>query len=77
MLVLLVGKMAGNGYELPENTMEYRLYPRLPPKLAKSDVLQFLIEQIDAYHAHLSKYLVPYIWQNEPFRLKTDSETSK
>ena len=70
-------KMAVNDYELPENTMEYHIYPSLPSKLTKLGIRQFLIDQIDAYHAHLSKYLVPYIWQNEPFSLKENNDTSK
>ena len=53
-----------------ENTVEYRLFPPIPEDCSHEEIRQYLEEQIEIYSAHLSSYLVGYIWQNEPFRLR-------
>jgi len=53
-----------------ESTVEYCLFPHLPEDCSHEEIKQYLEEQIEIYFAHLSSYLVGYIWQNDPFRLR-------
>lgn len=53
-----------------EDTVEYHIFPILPDGLKQTECVQYLEEQADIYLAHLSRTLVEYIWQNEPFRLR-------
>ena len=58
------------GREPTENAVEYRLFPPLPEGLTVTEREKLLEELQDTYLAHLSQYLVEYIWQNEPFQLR-------
>ena len=58
------------GREPTENAVEYRLFPQLPEGLPVTEREKLLEELQDTYLAHLSQYLVEYIWQNEPFQLR-------
>ena len=60
--------MAGN--KPSENEVEYRLFPQLPDGLSTTEREKLLEELQDNYLAHLSPYVVEYIWQNEPFQLR-------
>ena len=59
------------------DTTEYRLCPLVPEGLDEKATYQCLEEQLDAVLAFLSKYLVDYIWQNEPFQLRVVPETGE
>lgn len=61
--------MAGRDSSI-ENCVEFRLFPQFPDGLNTNEREQLLEELQDSYLAHLSAYLVDYIWQNEPFQLR-------
>lgn len=55
-----------------DDVVEYRLFPVLDEELKEeTELAQALEECIDLYLAHLSPFLVDYIWQSEPFRLQS------
>ena len=62
--------MAEPKQRVPDDVVEYRLFPDVPESVGKADIQKYLEEQIDVYLAHLSPLLVEYIWQNEPFYLR-------
>lgn len=49
--------------------VEYFLFPSLSGVKEKEGIRAKLDELCDVYVAHLSQYLVQFIWQNEPFKL--------
>ena len=60
-----------------EDAVEYRIFPNLPDGLKQTECVQYLEEQADIYLAHLSRAIVEYIWQNEPFRLRVVGGSGK
>ena len=60
-----------------DDLAKYQLFPLLPDGLNESIVSSYLEEQLDTYLAHLSRLLVGYIWQNEPFHLRPCSKSGK
>ncbi|CAL1530846.1 unnamed protein product [Lymnaea stagnalis] len=60
---------------LPEDVVEYNIFPQVPSDLPENEVKEYLEKQIDAILAHLSRQIVNYIWQHESFNLKP--KTSK
>lgn len=57
--------------QLPEDVVEYYIFPPLPGTDQKDRLKPYLEEQLDLYLASFSPLLVDYIWQNEPFKLTT------
>ena len=57
--------------------MEYRIFPVIPDGMKQAECVQYLDEQADIYLAHMSRSLVQYIWQNEPFRLRVVAASGK
>ncbi|XP_072043233.1 protein ecdysoneless homolog [Amphiura filiformis] len=53
-----------------DDVLEYRLFPALQEDLKdETAIVQTLEECMDIYLAHLSPFLVDYIWQSQPFSL--------
>ena len=65
--------MAGRGVHTTDEAVEYRLFPSVPNPLDARECEKYLEEQLDAYMAHLSPYLVGHIWQEQPFSLNVMS----
>ncbi|XP_048248661.1 protein ecdysoneless homolog [Haliotis rufescens] len=61
--------MAGKGHRSSEDTVEYYLFPSIPNRIGDDEVQAYLEEQVDIFLAHLSPFLIDYIWQCEPFTL--------
>lgn len=55
---------------VPEDVLEYYLYPLICEDLNDEELFEYLEEQKDIYLAHLSHLLVDYIWQNEALNLR-------
>ncbi|XP_029646832.1 protein ecdysoneless homolog isoform X1 [Octopus sinensis] len=55
---------------VPEDVVEYSLFPFVSDHLDDLKAQEYLEEQKDIFLAHLSPLLVDYIWQKEPFKLK-------
>ncbi|KAI8742151.1 protein SGT1 [Biomphalaria glabrata] len=55
---------------LPEDVVEYSIFPQIPNDLHADAIKRFLDKQIDDILAHLSDRIVNYIWQHESFNLK-------
>lgn len=53
---------------LPENTVQYYLYPQDVPS---NDVAEYLESLILECYSILGKCLGKYTWQDEPFHLKS------
>ncbi|XP_060076683.1 protein ecdysoneless homolog [Ylistrum balloti] len=66
--------MAEKRKHLPEDVVEYYLFPTLPETLNKSEVEKYLEELLDSYLAFVSPLVVDYIWQNDPFSLIVTAE---
>ncbi|XP_033743269.1 protein ecdysoneless homolog isoform X1 [Pecten maximus] len=66
--------MAEKRKHLPEDVVEYFLFPTLPESLNKSEVKKYLEELLDSYLAFVSPLVVDYIWQNDPFSLVATTE---
>ncbi|XP_005111816.1 protein ecdysoneless homolog [Aplysia californica] len=62
--------VVGGMKRLPEDVVEYTIYPNIPSHIEGDGVKKYLEKQIDAILAHLSRKLLRYIWQHEPFRLR-------
>ena len=60
-----------------EDSVEYRIFPVIPDGMKQEECVQYLDEQADICLAHLSRSLVEYIWQNEPFRLRVVAACGK
>ena len=60
-----------------EDSVEYRIFPVIPDGMKQAESVQYLDEQADIYLAHMSRSLVEYIWQNEPFRLRVVAVSGK
>ena len=60
--------------QLPEDVVEYRLFPDLKGLDLVGNVEKYLEEQIDSYLAFISPFVVDHIWQNEPFSLSVSSD---
>ena len=56
--------------QLPEDVVDYIIYPIIPQDIDDAGIKDFLEKQIDAILAHLSQKLLRYIWQHECFRLR-------
>ncbi|XP_074649522.1 protein ecdysoneless homolog [Tubulanus polymorphus] len=61
--------MATDERRLPEDVVEYLLFPYLPDTFDDEVIEDHLEKQLDLYLAYLSQWLVDYIWQNQPFHL--------
>ena len=68
--------MAGRADRTAEDTVEYRLFPEIPDGLGEKETQKFLEETLDSYLVHLSRFLVDYIWQCEPFHMAVVAGTS-
>lgn len=55
---------------LPDDVVEYSVFPQIPDDLPNDDIKDFLEKQADAILAHLSDRIVNYIWQHESFSLR-------
>ena len=54
-----------------DDVVEYRLFPSLTEDVKdEKQIVQTLEECLDLYLAHLSPFLVDYIWQSQPFSLQ-------
>ncbi|KAL3877377.1 hypothetical protein ACJMK2_035095 [Sinanodonta woodiana] len=62
--------MAEKKKRLPDDVVEYTLFPPIPVSLKQDGIRNFLEECADSYMTFLSSLLIDYIWQNEPFVLK-------
>lgn len=69
--------MALNEKRLPEDVVEYFLFPLIPDEIRDDGVIAYLEEKHDLYLAHLSTHLVDFIWQNERFSLQPVSGKGK
>ena len=67
--------MATRADHTMEDTVEYRLFPAVPSELSGSGSKKYMEQCLDTYLAHLGKYLVNYIWQNESFQMRVVPET--
>ena len=53
-----------------DDVVEYRLFPALGGDIRDEKVIAEVLEEcMDLYLAHLSSFLVDYIWQSQPFTL--------
>jgi len=66
--------MAEKRKHLPEDVVEYFLFPTISDAVNKDDVLRHLEESLDSYLAFISPLVVDHIWQNEPFTLVASTE---
>ncbi|KAK3610706.1 hypothetical protein CHS0354_028096 [Potamilus streckersoni] len=66
--------MAEKKKRLPDDVVEYTLFPPIPGNLKEYEIMKFLEEFADTYMTFLSSLLIDYIWQNEPFILKPVTE---
>jgi hypothetical protein len=62
--------MAESGRRLPDDVCEYYIYPPLPMTFDDEVIERQLEQYMDLYLAHISEWLVDYIWQNRPFNLR-------
>lgn len=56
---------------LPEDVLEYLLFPKLQEGLEEKDVISVLEKCYDTYLGHLGPRIINYIWQNDGFTLRT------
>ena len=61
------------GRVLEEDTVFYRLFLNVT---REKDVTQYLEDQRDIFLAHLGRFCVNYIWQQEKFNLRVHSGTT-
>ncbi|XP_064631797.1 protein ecdysoneless homolog isoform X2 [Lineus longissimus] len=62
--------MAESGRRLPDDVCEYYIYPPLPMTFDDEVIERQLEQYMDLYLAHVSEWLVDYIWQHQPFNLQ-------
>lgn len=66
--------MAEKRKHLPEDVVEYFLFPTLPENFTNSKVVKYLEELLDSYLAFVSPLVLDHIWQNDPFSLVVTAE---
>lgn len=62
--------MAGHAAAVPEDVVEYRIYPEIPEGYEEQECEKYLEDVRNTCLAYLSQYIVDFIWQSEPFRLR-------
>ncbi|BFZ17671.1 hypothetical protein BsWGS_20709 [Bradybaena similaris] len=61
---------------LPEDVVEYSVFPLVPDDLPSEHVTEFLEKFTDIVLSHLSDKIVDYIWQHESFNLRPKVSSS-
>lgn len=67
--------MAGKETRVPDDAVEYLLFPLLPDEIKGNDLEEQLREYLRAVLTHISTWIIDIIWQNEGFSLKPVTAT--
>lgn len=69
--------MADGSNRRLQDHVEYYLFPRLTKRENDEKSIADALEELaDRYLAHLSPYLMIYVWQDQPFRLAAVAQTT-
>ena len=63
--------------KLPEDILEYHVYPSIPEGISEDDVNGFLENEREKIVGFLSGKIISHLWQHESFHLRPSKKQGK